>query len=111
MVGSQWAPQEVHFHASAGRAYAGACPRVFGAPIMFGCSANAFVMESEFLQRQVPAADPRLYGILKRYLERELNELPREDDLLAAVRRALAEARVRNWTVVDMRKDWKRVFG
>ena len=91
MVGSEWAPQEVHFthHLEA------ATPehfRVFGAPIMFGCPANAFVIESDFLKREVPAADPRLYSILKSYLGRVLNEMPREDDLVAAVRRAIGEA-------------------
>jgi AraC-like DNA-binding protein len=94
MVGSQWAPQEVHFT----HQLAAATPehiRVFRSPILFGCAANTFVMESEFLKRQVPAADPQLYSILKTYLERTLSELPREDELLSVVRRALAEA-IRN---------------
>lgn len=91
MVGSEWAPQEVHFT----HQLEVATPehfRVFCAPIMFGCPANAFVVESDFLKREVPAADPRLYRILKRYLGRMLNEMPREDDLLAAVRRMIGEA-------------------
>ena len=66
--------------------------RVFCAPIMFGCPVNAFVIESDFLKREVPAADPRLYRILKRYLGRVLNEMLREDDLVAAVRLAVGEA-------------------
>jgi AraC-like DNA-binding protein len=91
MVGSQWSPREVHFmhHLEA------ATPehiRVFRAPVLFGCAANAFVMEREFLERQVPAADSQLYGILKTYLEQMLSELPREDELLATVRQAVAEA-------------------
>jgi AraC-like DNA-binding protein len=91
MVGSEWAPQEVHFthqlEAATSEHF-----RVFGAPVMFGCPANAFVIESDFLKREVPAADPRLYRILKRYLGRVLNEMPREDDLVAAVRRVIGEA-------------------
>lgn len=91
MVGSQWAPQEVHFT----HQLQAATPehfRVFCAPIMFGCSANALVMESDFLKREVPAADPRLYHILKRYLGGVLKDMPREDDLVAAVRRVIGEA-------------------
>lgn len=34
----------------------------------------------------------RLYPILKRYLDRVLEEMPREDRLLASVRRAVAES-------------------
>jgi AraC-like DNA-binding protein len=40
----------------------------------------------------VPAADPRLYRILKEHAERVLNEMPRESNLLASVRRAIAES-------------------
>jgi AraC-like DNA-binding protein len=91
MVGSQWAPREVHFthHLEA------ATPehiRVFRAPVLFGCSANAFVMERQFIERQVPAADSQLYSILKTYLEQMLSELPGEDELLSTIRQALAEA-------------------
>ena len=91
MVGSQWAPQEVHFT----HQLQAATPehfRVFCAPIVFGCPTNALVMESDFLKREVPAADPRLYSILKLYLGRVLNEMPREDDLISAVRRTIGEA-------------------
>jgi AraC-like DNA-binding protein len=91
MVGSEWAPQEVHFTHQLEAATAEHF-RVFCAPIMFGCPANAFVIESDFLKREVPAADPRLYRILKRYLGSLLNEMPREDDLVAAVRRVIGEA-------------------
>ena len=55
--------------------------RVFGAPVSFGRPTNAFVIEREFLERQVPAADDRLYPILKRYLDQVLAEMPREDGL------------------------------
>lgn len=91
MVGSQWAPQEVHFT----HELSAPTPehiRIFRAPIVFGCLATAFVMDCEFLNRQVPAADPQLYAILKTYLERTLSELPQEEELLSVVRRALAVA-------------------
>src|SRR5918995_4193353 len=91
MVGSEWAPREVHFthqlEAATSEHF-----RVFCAPIMFGCPSNAFVIDSDFLKREVPAADPRLYRILKRYLGGVLKEMPREDDLVAAVRRVIVEA-------------------
>jgi AraC-like DNA-binding protein len=61
-------------------------------PVSFGCATNAFVMEREFVERQVPAADERLYPILRRYLERVLKEEPPEDALLASVRRTVAES-------------------
>jgi hypothetical protein len=63
--------------------------RVFQAPVLFGCAANALVVEREFLERQVPAADQRLYRILKRYLDRVLNEMPRKLTLLRRCERPL----------------------
>ena len=91
MVGSEWAPREVHFthqlEAATSEHF-----RVFCAPIMFGCPSNAFVIDSDFLKREVPAADPRLYRIMEGYLGRVLNEMPREDDVVAAVRRMIGEA-------------------
>lgn len=91
MVGSQWTPIEVQFVHGA-PAQTSEHIRVFGCPVLFGCATNAFVVEREFMERQVPAADKRLYGILKRYLESVLTQIPREDDLLASVRRAIAES-------------------
>jgi AraC-like DNA-binding protein len=90
MVGSHWSPVEVRF-AHPQPADISEHLRVFGAPVLFGYGVNTFVIESEFLERQIPAADPRLYGILKRYLERVLDEMPREDGLLSCVRRIIAE--------------------
>jgi AraC-like DNA-binding protein len=91
MAGSRWAPLETHFaHPDPGQHSEQA--RVFGAPVSFGREANAFVIEREFLDRQVPAADQRLYPILRRYLDEVLTEVPQEDDLLASVRRAVAES-------------------
>jgi AraC-like DNA-binding protein len=90
MVGSQWVPLEVQFaHEAPPRTTEHV--RIFGAPVQFGCATNAFVVEREFFERQVPAADQRLYRILQQYMERVLNEMPREDDLLTAVRKAIAE--------------------
>jgi hypothetical protein len=68
MVGSQWTPIEVQFaHEAPG--HISEHQRIFGAPVLFGFSSNNFVIEREFLERQVPAADQRLYRIMKRYLE------------------------------------------
>jgi AraC-like DNA-binding protein len=90
MAGSQWTPQEVQFaHGAPDRVSEHL--RVFGAPVSFGCPANAFIMERDLLERQVPAADPRLYHILKQYLQRILDEMPREDELFVVVRRAIGE--------------------
>jgi AraC-like DNA-binding protein len=90
MVGSQWRPMEVQFaHEPPNETTEHT--RIFGAPVAFGCPTNAFVIERDVIERQVPAADPRLYKILQRYLENVLNELPQEDDLLTAARKAIAE--------------------
>jgi AraC-like DNA-binding protein len=91
MAGSAWAPLEAHFAHAAPRQHSEHA-RVFGAPVSFGHAANAFVIEREFLDRQVPAADQRLYPILRRYLDEVLADMPREDGLLASVRRAVGEA-------------------
>jgi len=92
MMGSQWAPQEVQFAHGAPHQIS-EHRRVFGTPVSFGCETNAFVVEREFIERELPAADPRLYPILKRYLELVLNEMPREEDsLLASVRKSIAES-------------------
>jgi AraC-like DNA-binding protein len=91
MVGSQWAPLEVRF-AHAAPQQISEHLRIFGAPVLFGYSTNAFVIDREFLERQIPAADERLYQIMRRYLERVLEEIPQEDEVLASVRRAVAES-------------------
>jgi len=91
MVGSQWAPAEVQFAHPAPR-QTSEHVRIFHAPVSFGCAANAFVMERDFVERQVPAADERLYPVLRRYLDRVLKEMPREDRLLASVRRVVGES-------------------
>lgn len=91
MVGSQWRPLEVQFaHQAPGEI--SEHQRIFGAPVLFGYSSNNFVVEREFLEREVPAADSRLYRIIKRYLEQVLEEMPQEDGMLLAVRRTVAES-------------------
>jgi AraC-like DNA-binding protein len=90
MVGSQWAPKEVQFAHEAPEQTSEHL-RIFHAPVSFGCETNAIVIDRHFVEREVPAADQRLYQILKRYLDHVLGEMPREDCLLASVRRATAE--------------------
>jgi hypothetical protein len=90
MVGSQWTPLEVQF-AHAAPAQISEHVRVFGAPVLFGYATNNIVVDREFLTREVPGADQRLYGIMKRYLEEILDEMPAEHGVLPAVRRAIAE--------------------
>jgi AraC-like DNA-binding protein len=91
MAGSDWSPVEVQF-AHKPPADPSEHVRIFRAPVSFGRAANAFVVQSEFLERPVPAADERLYPVLKQYLDRVLREMPREGSFLASVRRAVGEA-------------------
>src|SRR5581483_3851402 len=94
MVGSRWAPLEVQFaHDPPPRD--SEHTRVFGAPVSFGHETNAFVVDPEFLKRDVPAADPYLYPTLKRYLDQVLEEMPPENGFLSSVRKAVAD-RMRN---------------
>jgi len=90
MAGSDWRPHEVQFaHQSPAQITEHATN--FGAPVLFGCASNALVIEQEFIQRQVPAADSRLCQILQRYLEQVLADIPREDAVVASIRKAMAE--------------------
>jgi AraC-like DNA-binding protein len=91
MVGSQWAPQEVHFAHQAPE-QTSEHHRIFRAPVLFGCETNALVIELSLAQRPVPAADQTLYLIMKQYLDQVLNELPQEDSLFAAIRKTIAES-------------------
>lgn len=91
MVGSQWAPQEVHF-AHAAPEQTSEHHRIFRCPVLFGCETNALVIELSFAERAVPAADQQLYLIMKQYLDQVLSEMPQEDSLFAAIRKAVAEA-------------------
>ena len=94
MVGSQWAPLEVQF-AHEKPANTSEHERVFCAPVLFGYTANNFLVQTEFLDSKVPAADPGIYRIVTRYLDEILKTMPPEDVLITAVRRAVAES-VRN---------------
>lgn len=91
MMGSEWPPVEVQFEHQA-PARTSEQGRVFGAPVSFGRAANAFVIEHEFCERQIAAADARLYPIMRRYLDRVLDEMPPEDGLLGSVRRTIGES-------------------
>ena len=91
MVGSEWAPLEVHFEHPAPSAPADYA-RVFNAPVLFGRGHNALVVDRELSEREVPAADRRLYEVVRREIERLLDELPVDDPFLATVRRAIAES-------------------
>ena len=91
MVGSHWTPREVQF-AHEAPAQTSEHLRLFGAPVLFSCATNALVIERDFVDRQVPAADQRLYRILKQQVERILIEMPPESALLIGVRKAIAES-------------------
>jgi AraC-like DNA-binding protein len=90
MAGSAWSPQEVQFEHKA-PADTSAHIEVFGAPVSFECPAAGFVVDLEFAERQIPAADARLYPTLTRYLDDVLQALPAEDAFLASLRRAIGE--------------------
>jgi len=91
MAGSLWSPLEVQFEHKAPPATS-AHADLFGAPVTFGCAAGAFVVDLDFAERQIPAADARLYPILTRYLDDMLQAMPPEDTFLASLRRAIGEA-------------------
>ncbi|HEY1267229.1 MAG TPA: AraC family transcriptional regulator [Candidatus Binatia bacterium] len=90
MAGSTWHPLEVQFMHEARDS--SEHTRVFGCPVLFACETNALVIGREFLERQVPAADPHLIPTLKRYLDQVLQAMPREDEFLCSVRKAVAES-------------------
>jgi hypothetical protein len=77
MVGSQWAPLEVQFSHEAPE-HTSEHHRIFRAPVLFGCETNALVIERNFAEREVPAADRQLYLIIRQYLDQVLSEIPRK---------------------------------
>jgi len=91
MVGSQWSPREIQF-AHPAPPTTSTHLQLFRAPVIFASLTNAIVMDSEFCQRQIPAADPNLFKVLNRYLESVLSEVPKEDQSLEVIRRKIAEA-------------------
>jgi AraC-like DNA-binding protein len=91
MVGSQWSPREIQF-AHPAPPTTSTYLQLFRAPVIFASFTNAVVMDSEFCQRPIPAADPNLFKVLNRYLESVLSEVPKEDQRLEVIRRTIAEA-------------------
>ena len=91
IAGSDWVPLETQFTHEAPRETS-EHNRVFRCAVTFGCETNALVVERAFISRQVPSADPRLFPILKQYLEVGLAALPREDEFLSAVRKSLTQS-------------------
>ena len=91
LAGPHWAPREIHFvHEAPVRTSEHS--RIFGCRVLFAAVANAIVFERDFVERPMPAADEKLYRVLKRYVERMLADTPRHDDLPGVVSRAIGEA-------------------
>ncbi|HEX2831276.1 MAG TPA: AraC family transcriptional regulator [Burkholderiales bacterium] len=85
-----WAPAAVEFAHDT----PGPCryERVFGCAARFSCPSNALVLEHDFVERRVRAADHKLYRALRRQFDRLLARFPRRDDMLDTVRRAIGES-------------------
>jgi AraC-like DNA-binding protein len=90
MVGSQWSPREVQF-AHAAPEQTSAHRELFRAPVLFGCPSTAFVLERGFCDQPIPAADPNLFKIMRRYLDGVLRRVPKEDQTLTLIRRQIAQ--------------------
>ena len=104
IAGTGWKTREVQFahHAPASNVEH---IRVFGRHISFGRATNALVVEHDFVERNVPDCDPRLYRILKSQAERMLARMPHGNDVLASVIRAISETmREGNPTLGDVAK-------
>ena len=91
MAGSRWSPREMQF-AHLAPVHTAEHVRIFGAPLSFGCDTNTLVIERAFIDKQVPAADERLYPILRRYLDRVVKEMPREDRTLSSIREVIGHS-------------------
>jgi AraC-like DNA-binding protein len=91
MAGSQWTPREAQFAHKAPHDLSEHL-KVVGAPVAFGCATNALIIEREFFDRAVPAADPRLFEIMSRYLGDVLSHMPQDDGPLTPIRKAIAES-------------------
>ena len=50
------------------------------------------MIDLDFAERSIPAADPRLYPILTQFLDDMLQAMPPEDAFLASVRRTVSDA-------------------
>jgi AraC-like DNA-binding protein len=91
LAGDRWTPRKIHF-AHEAPARASEHSRIFGCRVVFASEANALVFEHDFVERAVPAADEKLYRVLKRHMERMLGDAPRRDDLAGIVIRAIGQA-------------------
>jgi len=90
LAGSRWTPIEIQFAHSA-PASVSPYSKVFGCPVTFGHPCNALVIDNSLLAMPVKDADTRLLRILEEHLDRILAEIPPNNDLVAAVRKAIAE--------------------
>jgi len=91
MAGSEWRPLEVRFEHAA-PPHTDEHRRIFGSPVIFGADRNAIVVEREFCDRHVPAADRRLYLILEDYVQRVWERSPIEDSFVDVVAAAIETA-------------------
>lgn len=68
-------------------------PQLLGAPVLFGQTEDALVVEREALSASVRGADPQLASILDRHAQDLLQRLPPvADDLVQQVRRVMVDA-------------------
>jgi AraC-like DNA-binding protein len=91
LTANQWVPLEVQF-AHDTPASTAEHLRVFACPVLFGCAINALVIDHEVLQKIVSLADRRLYRILQQHVDGILAQMPRDEDLLSSVKRAIVES-------------------
>jgi AraC-like DNA-binding protein len=87
-AGTAWMPREIRFVHERNPA----CDyrAVFGSRVRFGCASNAVIVERDFVECCVAAADPKLYRALRLHLDRALGGTQQEEDgLLESVRSAI----------------------
>jgi AraC-like DNA-binding protein len=86
-AGAAWTPSEIRFVHRRN----GACDyrAVFDSRVRFGCASNALIVERDFVECCVAAADPKLYRALRGHLDRALAGTQQEDVLLEAIRSAI----------------------
>ena len=75
-----------------GSAARAAAEHALGCGIRFGAAVNEIVLPCDALQAKVLTSDPDLSALLEQLADRMLAELPEPDVVLAAVRKAVAEA-------------------
>ncbi|MBZ5554633.1 MAG: AraC family transcriptional regulator [Acidobacteriia bacterium] len=91
LTGVRWTPLEVNFKHP--------CPgdtsehgRIFGAPVRFLMPANEMVLDRQLLDQPLVKADLGLCAVLDRHATEMLDGLPRQVDLIARLRRTLAQS-------------------